>query len=117
MGFSSAPDPAQLQQQTLATGSQEAKIQSGYNEAAQRGSMVNESNPYGTIDYNQIGVGPNGVPIYGETTTPSGLAAPAWANMFAGKTLAGGTANALLRGADYGNRDPTSTIGNMTSGL
>jgi len=112
-----APDPSQIQQQTISTANALGGKQTQANIGAQRGSMVNQSNPYGNLTWSQIGTGPNGVPIYGANVDPSAAAAPTWANMFAGQALAGGQANALLGNADYGNNDPTSTIGNMTSGL
>lgn len=117
MGALSPPDPSQIAGQAVSTGKTIGNEQTQANQGAQRGSMVDQSNPWGGVTWMQTGTGPNGVPIYGANVDPSSAAAPSWANMFAGKALAGGQANQLLQGADYGNNDPTSTIGNMTSGL
>lgn len=117
MSFLNPPDPSQISAQAISTGKTIGKEQTAANQAAQRGSMVNQSNPWGGVSWMQTGTGPNGVPIYGANVDPSGAAAPSWANMFAGKALAGGQANQMLQNADYAHNDPMSTIGNMSSGL
>jgi hypothetical protein len=113
----SIPDPSQ----GIALGSQVAQQQQGYNTQAgvqsQAGSMVNQVNPYGSLNYQQTGTGPNGTPLYTATEQLS----PQQQNLFnllqGTQATAGSGASNLLSGANYGSTSPTQAIGDMTSGL
>ena len=83
----------------------------------QAGSNYNEADPYGSLTYQQIGTGPGGVPLYGSNVS---LSAPQQGllNTLQGTQQTAGTqASNLLSGANYGASGPTTTIGNLTSGL
>jgi len=109
----SAPTPTPAT--TVAAGQQ------AYNTAAatnsQQGSMVDQSNPFGSLSYTESGVGANGTPLYTATTSLS----PAEQNLlntYQGiQGASGNSALALLSGADYGASSPSAAIGNLTSGL
>jgi hypothetical protein len=117
MSIFSPPDPSNIQQQAIQTGQKIGQEQTAANTGAQRSSQYDTSGLGGGVHFAQIGTGPNGTPIYGETSYASEASAPSWANMFAGKALAGSTANQLLGNADYGSSNPADAIGNMSSGL
>lgn len=117
MSIFSPPDPSNIMSSAVETGKAIGNTQTTANQNAQRSSMVNFGGLGGGTNWGQIGTGPNGTPIYGQTSYASEASAPSWANMFAGKALAGGTGNDLLRNANYGGSNPADAIGNMSSGL
>ena len=83
----------------------------------QAGSNYNESDPYGSLTYQQIGTGPGGVPLYGSNVALSS-AQQGLLNTLQGTQQSAGTqASNLLSGANYGASNPTTTIGNLSSGL
>lgn len=98
-----------------------AATQTGLNTTAatgsQAGSMVNQNNAFGSLNYTQTGTGPNGTPLYTANTTLSPEEQALFNNYTTGQNTAGTQANALLTGANYGAVDPTTAIGNATSGL
>lgn len=106
------PDP----NQALNLGNQEASAQQGFNEAAQQGSMVNQNNQYGSLNYQQTGTGANGVPIYTANTTLSPQQQQLFDTLMGTKGTAGQQASTLLSGANYGGQNPSDVIGGMTSG-
>lgn len=97
-----------------------AAQQQQYNTSAaqqsQQGSMVNQSNPYGTLSYTQTGTGPNGNPIYSANTQLSSAQQGLLNTLQGNQATAGNQAGALLTGANYGGQDPSTVIGNATSG-
>src|SRR5260221_137213 len=91
-----------------------ANTQADLNKAAgtesQAGSMVNQSNPFGSLSYTQTGTGPNGVPIYSANTSYN----PQIQSIL--NTLWGGTAG-MLNNPNYApGADPSKIIGDATSG-
>lgn len=86
-------------------------------EASQQGSMVNQTNPFGSLTYNQTGTSANGTPLYTANTQLD----PTQQNLLnilnQTKTTAGTQGSNLLSGANYGAIDPSTAIGNATSGL
>jgi hypothetical protein len=144
MGSMNAPDPSSITSGTLTGGQTLGQMQTTANQGAQLGSMVNQNNPYGSLSYNQTGTGPNGTPIYTASTslTPeqqqlfntlqgtkgtAGALAPGdistGSNLLstANSVLPGAnnnisTANNVISNANYGGTDPTTAIGDMTSG-
>src|SRR5258706_5226895 len=97
-----APDPSLV-----------AGTQAGYNTAAgtasQAGSMVNQSNPFGSLSYTQTGTGPNGVPIYSANTSFNPQIQSILNNLW------GGAAGSLASG-NYGAGNAGQVIGDATSG-
>src|SRR6266436_5577868 len=95
--------------------------QQQYNTAAgqssQRGSMVDQSNPYGSLNYQQIGTSSDGTPIYGSSLnfTPQGQGL--FNTLLGTQQTAGQQGRNLLQGANYGNQSPTDAIGSQTSGI
>lgn len=85
--------------------------------SSQAGSNYNQSGPYGTLNYSQIGTGPNGVPIYGSSVKLS----PEQQNLLnilqGTQTSAGTGAGSLIGGANYGGSTPAASIGDLASGL
>ena len=98
-----------------------ADTQQGYNVAAgtesQAGSAVNQSNPYGSLTYTQSGTGPGGVPLYTATTQLSPQQQSLLNTLQGTQQTAENQAGNLLAGANYGATNPSTTIGNATSGL
>ncbi len=113
----SPPKPTNITKDAISFGNTVGNTQTQANVGAQAANQYDQSNMYGGTKYVQTGVGPNGMPKYEVQTEGNAATQPLWANMFAGQALAGGQANALLGGANYGATDPNSTIGNMSSGL
>jgi hypothetical protein len=107
------PSPSAI----AAEGQQLNTEQQGYNIGAQAASQYNQSDPYGSLSYQQTGVGPNGVPIYSASTqfspTQQGLY-----NTYTGtQGMAGQQGQGLLGFGNYGSESPTQAIGNETSGI
>lgn len=118
MGEPTPPSPAAegsaalgLGEETLSDVNLPAAIES------QAGSNYNQSGPYGSLTYQQIGTGPNGVPIYGAQESLSGAQQGLLNTLQGSQQTAGGEASNLLSGANYGATSPTQDIGNLTSGL
>lgn len=106
------PSPGDIEQSSLGL----SNAQQGFNVASQAGSQYNQSNPYGSLNYQQTGTGPGGVPIYSANTSLS----PTEQNLFNQYTgtqaQAGGQAASDLGFGNYGTISPTQQIGSMTSG-
>src|SRR5882672_9497014 len=114
MGGGSSPPPVQSPDVTSAK-------QQGYNtqaaQANQRGSMVDQTNPYGSLNYSQIGTSSDGTPLYGSSLnfTPQGQ--NLFNTLLGTQQTAGQQGQGLLQGANYGGQSPTQAIGNESSGI
>lgn len=86
------------------------------NVAAQAGSMVNQENPYGSLNYTQTGTGPNGVPIYTSKINLSPEQQQLYDTLVGTQQSAGTAGGKLIGGANYGDQSPADVIGGMTSG-
>lgn len=120
MSMFSPPKPPSLTDITNA-GSQVAGQQQTFNTQAgkesQQGSMVNQSNPYGSLNYQQVGTSPDGTPIYNANVNLSPEQQQLYNTLMGSKGSAGSQAQSLIQGANYGSTSPTTAIGDMTSGL
>jgi hypothetical protein len=103
------------QQQAL--NAQTAAAQLQYLEQAQAGSMVNQSNPYGTLNYTQSGTGPGGVPLWQANVQLSPEQQALFDQLQGTKQSAGAQGSALINSANYGSISPTDAIGSLTGGL
>lgn len=108
-----APDPATINQQ----GQQLAQTQQTANVAGQAGSMVNQVNNKGSLQYVQTGTGPNGVPTYTAIDQLSPGEQSVYNSNLGTRQTASADAGSALQNANYGSKDPTSWIGNATSGV
>lgn len=86
-------------------------------EAQQAANQVGQVTPFGTLSYQQTGVGPNGVPTYTASTTLSPQEQYLLTTGQGTQGQAATGANELLTGANYGATNPVSAIGDMSSGL
>lgn len=120
MGSLSPPDPmaaigsAKVNAAGITSDQTAANLQAG--SASQRASMVDQANPYGSVNYTQTGTGPGGVPIYSAKTSLSPEQQQLFNRYMATKGTAGQGAGALLSGANYGSQQPGDVIGSATSG-
>lgn len=98
-----------------------AANQATYNTKAgvdsQVGSMVNQDNPYGSLNYSQTGTSPDGTPIYTSKTTLTPDNQRLLDVLQGTKATAGTQGSNLISGANYGAQQPGDVIGNATSGL
>lgn len=119
MSFMSPPS-ADTANQALGTGAGLTDKQTALNTQAgvqsQAGSMVNQNNPYGSLNYQQTGTGPNGTPIYTANTQLNPVQQQLFDQLMGTKGAAGAGASNLISGANYGAVSPDKAIGDMTSG-
>lgn len=111
------PPPIPSPQTGLQLGQQLGQNQQQFNVASQAGSMVNQANPFGALNYQQTGTGPGGVPIY---TANTNLSAPQQGLLDIqnlNRALFGSGATGLLGGANYGASNPTASILGLTGGI
>src|SRR4051812_3171131 len=99
---------------TVAAGQQTYNTQAG--QASQRGSMVNQVNPYGSSTYMQSGTSPDGTPLYTSTVNLSPENQRLLQTLQGTQATAGQQAFNLLGGANYGARPAGDVIGSGTSG-
>jgi hypothetical protein len=110
-----APDvPKVADPNQVATQQQELNTKSG--QQSQAGSMVNQSNPYGSLTYNQTGTSPDGTPLYTATTKLSDANQQLLDILQGTQKTAGQQGQALLSGANYGAQQPKDVIGDMSGG-
>src|SRR5882672_4915479 len=113
----SPPDP----NAGIVSGGQIASQQQGYNTGAgvssQAGSMVNQYNPFGSLQFTQSGTGPGGVPMWSSNIQLSPQQQQLFDLLQGSKGTAGAQAQSLLNQANYGGSNPSDVIGNSTSGL
>jgi hypothetical protein len=86
-------------------------------QASQQGSMVNQYNPYGSLQYTQTGTSASGTPIYSANESLSPTQNQLLNTLQGTQQTAGTQASNLLSGANYGAQSPGTAIGNATSGL
>src|SRR6266481_4999567 len=114
MGGGSSPPPVPSADVT-------AQKAQGYNTAAaqasQRGSMVNQQNQYGSLSYTQTGTASDGTPIYQSSLKLSPEQQALYDTLTGTQRSAGQQGQSLLSGANYGATDPTTAIGNQSSGI
>ena len=95
--------------------------QSGFNtpvgQANQRGSMVNQDNMFGGLNYQQIGTGPDGTPIYGSSLFFSPQEQQLYNTQYGARQAAGQGGQNLIVGANYGGQSPSQAIGSESSGI
>lgn len=91
--------------------------QQNYNVGAQASSNYNQTNPYGSLSYQQTGTSPSGTPIYTANTQLSAPQQGLFNTLQGTQQTAGTQASNLLSGANYGGQSPTTAIGDLTSGL
>ena len=115
MGGGGPPPPQPIPAGQVAQQQQQLNTASG--QASQRGSMVNQANPFGSLNYQQIGVGPDGTPIYGSSLNLSPQQQQLYNILTGTQTAAGAAGQGLLAGAGYGNTSPTQAIGTGASGI
>jgi len=100
---------------------QVAATQQGFNTAAgqasQAGSMVNQNNQYGSLNYQQTGTSPDGTPIYTSNLQLSPQQQQLFNTLTGTQTTAGQQGQNLIQGANYGGQSPTSAIGTESSGI
>lgn len=84
--------------------------------ASQTGSMVNQSNPYGSLNYTQTGTSPDGTPLYTAKTTFDPAQQQLLDILNGTKKIAGQQGQDLLAGANYGAQQPKDVIGDMSGG-
>lgn len=106
MGSSPTPPPV-FNPSAVANQQQALNTQSA--SEGQAMSMVNQNNPFASINYSQTGTGPGGVPLYTANTT---LNPQVQAIV---DSLKSGVTNQLNTGG-YSTGNAADTIGNMTSG-
>lgn len=98
-----------------------ANTQQGFNTLAaeqnQAGSAVNQNNQFGSLTYQQTGVGPGGIPIYSSNINLNPQQQGLLNTQTATQQNAGNQAFNLLSGANYGGQSPTQAIGNESSGI
>jgi hypothetical protein len=112
---SSPPVPQPTNPNTVAANQQ--TLNTGAGQASQQGSMVNQNNAYGSLNYTQSGTSPNGTPLYTANTTLSAPEQGLLNTLQGTQTSAGQQGQNLIQGANYGAQSPATAIGNATSGL
>lgn len=110
-----SPDPPQVPNPfEVARQQQQYNTQAGIQ--SQAGSNVNQVTPFGSLTYQQTGVGPNGVPTYTATQNLSPINQMLLNIMQMGQGYAGLGAQGQLFNSGYGRGDAAATIGDATSG-
>lgn len=84
---------------------------------SQAGSMVNQNNAYGSLNYQQTGTSPDGTPLYTANTTLSPAQQQLLNTLQGTQQTAGSQASNLLNTSGYGSGSAASAIGNSTTGL
>lgn len=101
----------------LGPAKQVGNLQQGFNVASQAGSMVGQNDPWGSLQYTQVGTGPNGVPLYNanQNLAPAQQALLDQQNI--NRMIQGGNAAGLLSEANYGQSNPIADILGLTGGI
>lgn len=114
--MSSSPDVPKVPDPNVTAANQQA-LNTAAGKESQQGSMVNQNNAYGSLNYQQTGTSPDGTPLYTANTSFSPQQQQLLDILQGTKTAAGNQGQALLTGANYGAQSPGDVIGNSTSGL
>lgn len=112
----SSPEPPKIEDPSI-TATKQQDLNTTAGTSSQAGSMVNQSNPYGSLSYAQTGTSPNGTPLYTATTNFSPAQQQLLDTLTGTQGAAGKAGQALISGANYGAQQPGDVIGNSTSGL
>ncbi len=109
------PNPPKVEDPSVTAGKQtELNTKAGIQ--SQQGSMVNQSNPFGSLTYTQTGTSPDGTPLYTATTKLSD-ANQQLLDILQGTQKSAGTAGRdLISGANYGAAQPKDVIGDLSGG-
>lgn len=110
-----SPDPPKPTDANVTAANQQ-KLNTQAGQASQAGSMVNQSNPYGSLTYTQTGTSPDGTPLYTATTKLTDANQQLLDILQGTKTSAGQQGQALISGANYGAEQPKDVIGDMSGG-
>lgn len=114
--MSSSPDvPTPTNPNVVAADQQTLNTQAA--EKSQEGSMVGQVTPTGSLSYSQTGTASDGTPLYTATTKLSPEQQQLLNTLQGTQQVAGNQAKTILGGANYGAVDPSTAIGNATSGL
>lgn len=114
--MSASPDVPKVPDPTVTANAQfDLNKQAG--KASQQGSMVNQINPFGSLNYSQTGTSPDGTPLYTAKTSLDGTQQQLLDILNGTKTSAATGGQNLISGANYGAAQPGDVIGNATSGL
>lgn len=112
----SSPTPPAVTDPNVTANNQQA-LNTTAGQQSQAGSMVNQTNPYGSLTYTQTGTNANGTPMYTANQQLSAAQQGLLNTQQQGQQTAGTQAGSLLTGANYGSVPAADAIGNATSGL
>lgn len=113
--MSNSPDVPQVADPGV-TASKQFDLNKQAGTASQAGSMVSQSNPYGSLNYTQTGTSPDGTPLYTAKTTFDPAQQQILDILNGTKKVAGQQGQALIQGANYGAAQPKDVIGDMSGG-
>lgn len=113
--MSGSPDVPHPTDPNVVAGNQQ-KLNVDAGTMSQKGSMVGQDNPYGTLNYSQTGTSSDGTPLYTAKTTLSQPNQQLLDILQGTKKAAGEGGQALIQGANYGAAQPKDVIGDMSSG-
>jgi len=111
-----SPDPPPVADPNVVAGNQAALNKTAAIDS-QQGSMVNQSNPFGSLTYTQTGTSADGTPLYTANTQYTGTNADLLNILQGTQKTAGQAGQNLISGANYGAAQPGDVIGNATKGL
>lgn len=111
-----APDVPKPENPSI-TASKQQNLNTLAGTQSQQGSMVNQTNPFGSLTYSQTGTSPDGTPLYTAKTSLDSSQQQLLDILNGTKTAAGTAGKSLISGANYGAQQPGDVIGNSTSGL
>ncbi len=109
------PDPPKVEDPGLTAGKQQ-ELNTTAGLQSQRGSMVNQTNPFGSLTYTQTGTSPDGTPLYTASTKLTDTNQQLLDILQGTQKTAGTGASNLLTGANYGAAQPKDVIGDMSGG-
>lgn len=110
-----SPDPPKPTDPNITAANQQ-KLNTTAGVESQKGSMVNQVNPYGSLTYTQTGTSPDGTPLYTAKTELSPENQRLLDILRGTQTTAGQAGQNLISGANYGATQPKDVIGDMQSG-
>lgn len=116
MGGGSSPPAVQNPNVTAGT-QQQFNTQAGQSSQSGTELSQNQTNPFGNLSVGQIGVDQFGNPIYGSNLSYNPTEQGLFNTLTGTQQAAGSQGQNLIQGANYGSVDPTTAIGNETSGI